>query len=169
MENGTVIQVFGEPIEILASSTATNHAFVVGLQTSPPGGGPPPHRHLGEDEIFTVVDGKFEFFDGTSWTPMHRGQTRYSLRGSYHAFRNAGDSNGKMLFVTTGGGLDEYFAKISSLRLPDDLQRLLEISKSYRYEYLPAPNSDPAFGGKGSQRLASIEVASWPSDGEAGG
>ena len=62
MENGTVIQVFGEPIEILASSTATNHAFVIGLQTSPPGGGPPPHRHLGEDEIFTVVDGEFEIF-----------------------------------------------------------------------------------------------------------
>jgi quercetin dioxygenase-like cupin family protein len=142
MENGTVIPVFGEAIEILASSAATNHAFVIGLQTSPPGGGPPPHRHLGEDEIFTVVDGRFEFFDGTSWTSMHRGETRYSLRGSYHAFRNTGDSNGKMLFVTNGGGLDEYFAQISALRLPGDLERLLEISKHYRYEYLPPSNGD---------------------------
>ena len=30
-------------------------------------GKPPQHRHLGEDEIFTVIDGEFEFFDGESW------------------------------------------------------------------------------------------------------
>jgi hypothetical protein len=52
-----------------------------------------------------------------------------------------------MLFVTNGGGLDEYFAQISSLRLPDDLHRLLEISKVYRYEYLPPSNNDSASTG----------------------
>jgi hypothetical protein len=40
MKNGTIINVFGEPIEIIASSSTTNHAFVIGLQTSPPGGDP---------------------------------------------------------------------------------------------------------------------------------
>ena len=76
---------------------------------------------------------------------MHRGETRYSLRGSYHAFRNAGDSDGKMLFVTNGGGLDKYFAEISSLRRSDDLERLLEIRKFY---YLPLSNNDSASAGK---------------------
>ena len=33
MKNGTIINVFGEPIEILASSSATNYGFVTGLQT----------------------------------------------------------------------------------------------------------------------------------------
>jgi hypothetical protein len=51
MTNGTIINVFGELIEIIASSSATNYEFVIGLQTSPPGGGPPPHRHLGEHEV----------------------------------------------------------------------------------------------------------------------
>jgi hypothetical protein len=32
MKNGTIINVFGEPIEIIASSSATNYAFVIGLQ-----------------------------------------------------------------------------------------------------------------------------------------
>jgi hypothetical protein len=42
VKNGTVIPVFGEAIEIIASSTSTNYTFVIGVQTSPPGGGPPP-------------------------------------------------------------------------------------------------------------------------------
>jgi quercetin dioxygenase-like cupin family protein len=140
MKNGTVIHVFGEAIEIVASSTSTNYAFVIGVQTSPPGGGPPPHRHLGEDEVFTVIEGEFEFFDGTSWKPFHRGEVRYSLRGTYHGFRNVGQTKGVMMFTTNGGGLDEYFAEISSLELPKDMKRLQEISRIYRYEYL-SPNS----------------------------
>jgi quercetin dioxygenase-like cupin family protein len=142
MKNGTVIPVFGEAIEIVASSTSTHYAFVIGVQTSPPGGGPPPHRHLGEDEVFTVFEGEFEFFDGTSWKPFHRGEVRYSLRGTYHGFRNVGQTNGIMMFTTNGGGLDEYFAEISSLVLPKDMERLQEISRFYRYEYL-SPSSRP--------------------------
>jgi mannose-6-phosphate isomerase-like protein (cupin superfamily) len=58
-------------------------------------GKPPPHRHLGEDEIFTVIDGEFEFFDGESWVAFHQGEVNYSLPGSYHGFRNIGQSLGK--------------------------------------------------------------------------
>jgi mannose-6-phosphate isomerase-like protein (cupin superfamily) len=136
MKNGTVISVFGEAVEIVASSTSSNYAFVIGVQTSPPGGGPPPHRHLGEDEVFTVFEGEFEFFDGTSWEPFHRNEVRYSLRGTYHGFRNTGQTKGVMMFMTNGGGLDEYFAEIASLELPKDMERLKEISRFYRYEYL---------------------------------
>jgi quercetin dioxygenase-like cupin family protein len=142
VKNGTVISVFGEEIEIVASSASTNYAFVIGVQTSPPGGGPPPHRHLGEDEVFTVIEGEFELFDGTSWKPFHRGEVRYSLRGTYHGFRNVGESKGAMMFTTNGGGLDEYFAEISPLELPRDMERLQEISRFYRYEYLSL-NSRP--------------------------
>ena len=44
------------------------------------------------------------------------------------------------MFTTNGGGLDEYFAEISSLQRPRDMSRLQEISRFYRYEYL-APKS----------------------------
>jgi hypothetical protein len=43
-----------------------------------------------------VIDGEFEFFDGESWVSFHRGEAKYSLRGSYHGFRNMGQSTGKM-------------------------------------------------------------------------
>jgi quercetin dioxygenase-like cupin family protein len=140
MKDGTVVRVFGEKIEIIASSQSTNYTFVIGVQTSPPGGGPPPHRHLGEDELFNVIEGEFEFFDGTSWKPFHRGEIRYSLRGSYHGFRNVGQTTGVMMFTTNGGGLDDYFAEIAPLQLPRDMDRLQEISRFYRYEYLQPGN-----------------------------
>jgi mannose-6-phosphate isomerase-like protein (cupin superfamily) len=140
VKNATIIPVFGEAIEIVASGASTNYTFVIGVQTSPPGGGPPPHRHLGEDETFTVIDGHYEFFDGTAWTPFRRGEARYSLRGNYHGFRNTGNTDGRLVFMTNGGGLDDYFAEISTLRLPEDMERLNEISRFYRYEYLQSGN-----------------------------
>ena len=35
---------------------------------------------------------------------------RKGARHSYHGFRNVGQSAGRMMFTTNGGGLDEYFA-----------------------------------------------------------
>ncbi|WP_446742565.1 cupin domain-containing protein [Silvibacterium acidisoli] len=139
MEPRSIIHVFGEPIEILVSSTDSNYTMCVAMQTSPPGGGPPPHKHDREEETFIVLEGEFEFFDRDKWVPFKKGDTRFSLRGTYHGFRNVGSTPGKMLFVTNGGGLDEYFALISRLRLPDDMARLIEISDNFGYHYLPAP------------------------------
>src|ERR1700727_1065342 len=103
MKNGTIINVFGEPIEILASST--RRIMHLCLAWKPPArAGPPPPRHLGEVEVFTVIDGEFEFFDGESWVSFHRGEAKCSLRGNYHGFRNIGQSAGKMIFTTKGGG-----------------------------------------------------------------
>ena len=68
---------FGEAVEIVASSTSTNYAFVSGVQTSPPEGRRQPHRRRGEDEAFTVVEEEFEFFDATSREPFHRGEEGY--------------------------------------------------------------------------------------------
>ncbi len=135
MKAHTLIPVFGELIEILVSSEESNYSLCAAVQTSPPGGGPPPHRHMREEETFIVLEGDYEFFDGQSWSPMRPGEIRFSMRGHYHAFRNTGTTTGRILFTTNGGGLDEYFAEISSLVLPRDIERLQEISKYYNYEY----------------------------------
>ena len=63
-------------------------------------------------------------------------QTKVSLRGNYHGFRNVGSAVGKMMFMATPGGLDEYFAEITNLQMPQDLDRLQEISRHYGYVFL---------------------------------
>ena len=42
-----------------------------------------------------------------------------------------------MLLITTNGGLDRYFANIPELVLPQDIDRLNEISQHYGYSFLP--------------------------------
>ena len=145
MNNNPVFNIFGEPVEILITSKATNYSFCSGVQTSPPGGGPPPHKHEREEEIFMVIEGDFEFFDGREWSRFMKDEVKYSMRGNFHGFRNCGETTGKLRFITTPGGLDEYFETISPLTLPEDMERLIEISKNYGYEFMaPEPSKLPA-------------------------
>ena len=140
MTNNPIVSVLGELVEILVTSKATNYAFCTGVQTSPPGGGPPPHKHIKEEELFMVLEGDFEFFDGHEWSRFAKDEVKYSMRGNFHGFRNCGTTTGRLLFTVIPGGLDEYFETISTLTLPQDLDRLTEITKHYGYEFMaPSP------------------------------
>ncbi len=88
-----------------------------------------------------VLEGDYELFDGKTWKPLPKGEIGYSLRGHYHGFRNSGTSTGRILFMTNAGGLDEYFAEITSLKLPQDMDRLTEVSKHYGIYFLPPDES----------------------------
>ena len=144
MSDNLVISVLGEPVEVLVSSKSTNYTACACVQTSPPGGGPPPHMHLREEEIFTVLEGEFDILDQDHWIRLRAGETHCSIRGHWHAFRNAGTTPGRIQFVTNGGGLDEYFTDISTLTVPQDVDRLNEISRHYGYIIQPPPALQPS-------------------------
>jgi quercetin dioxygenase-like cupin family protein len=128
-------KVFGETIEIMVTSESTNGSFCMLVQTSPPGGGPPPHRHKYEDEIFSVMDGEFELFDGRQWSRLTPGEHVHTLRNEPHTFRNCGTIEGKIMCVAVDGRLDEYLEAISEMEMPKDMARLKEISERYGITY----------------------------------
>ena len=130
--------VLGEPVEVLVDGQMTNGAFSVITQTSPPGGGPPPHSHANEDEIFTAIDGDFELFDGTAWHPLPQGSTTRALRGGVHSFRNSSGRHAKMQVIISPAGFEEYLEEISPLALPQDLDKLLQISAEYGITFAPS-------------------------------
>ncbi|HVG26147.1 MAG TPA: cupin domain-containing protein [Acidobacteriaceae bacterium] len=132
--------VFGEAVEVMATTKATGGSFAMLVQTSPPGGGPPPHVHANEDEIFQVLEGEYEMFDGERWNKVPKGEHVYTLRGQVHTFRNCGRTDGKMLCIATPGGLDEYLEEISVLQVPQDMERLMAISERYGIRFItPEP------------------------------
>ncbi len=131
MQAGKLFNVFGDPVEVIVPASATNGTFSIITQTCQPGGGPPPHSHTREDEAFTVLEGEFELFDGVAWHPLHRGETRYALRGGVHTFRNSGSTIGKILIFATPGGLDRYLTDIAPLVMPQDIADLISISNPY--------------------------------------
>lgn len=123
--------IFGEPVEVLLTGDMTNGSLAVITQTCEPGGGPPPHSHTKEDEIFTVLEGDFEVFDGSAWRPLPRGQAAFGPRGGMHSFRNCGKTTGVVQIVASPAGLEMYLEAISTLQMPQDMEKLLEISREY--------------------------------------
>ena len=87
--------------------------------------------------MITALEGRYEFYRDGDWIPMEIGVAVLSPRNTYHAFRNVGHTAAKMMLVTNGGGVDDYFRSIASLRIPDDTEKLNEISAHYGYFYLP--------------------------------
>ena len=123
--------VFGESIEVLLNGEMSNGLLTVITQTCEPGGGPPPHSHTNEDEVFTVLEGEFEVFDGAQWHPLARGETVFGPRNGVHTFRNRGNTTGKVQIVAAPAGLEAYLEKISSLVMPRDAEKLFEISRLF--------------------------------------
>jgi quercetin dioxygenase-like cupin family protein len=123
--------IFGEPIEILVSGEMTGGRSTTLLQTSPPGGGPPPHRHRNEDETFFVLEGDYEFLANGAWSKAGPGQAVQGMRGSFHTFRNAGTTLGKMLIFVAPAGLEKYFDEIAPLSVPGDMDKILAISERF--------------------------------------
>jgi quercetin dioxygenase-like cupin family protein len=54
----------------------------------PPGGGPPPHTHSGEDETFYLLEGEIEFLLGEARITAGPGDFVNVPRGTVHCFRN---------------------------------------------------------------------------------
>ncbi len=131
MQAQKTFNVFGEKVEIFVTSEMSHGSMTVTVQTTPPGGGPPPHIHTREDEYFTVLEGEFEMFDGQSWSPLRTGESHFSLRGGTHTFRNCGSTMGRMHVVISPAGFENYLEGLSKLSVPADLERIKELSAEY--------------------------------------
>lgn len=138
--------IFGQPVELKVTSDQTGGAFSVGRQTCQPGAGTPPHMHLHEDEVFSVISGRFEFFNGTAWIEIPEGETVLARRGGVHCFRNCGDTEGVIQFVCSGAGFDVFLEGLARFSLPDDVQAIVDYSFGYGITYptLPPPTMHAA-------------------------
>ena len=142
----TKFNIFGEPVELIVTSDRTGGAFSIGRQTCKPGSGTPPHMHVFEDEVFSVVRGRFEIFDGTSWTGIPEDGIAFAPRGGVHCFRNCGAEEGTIQFVCSGDRFDVFLEGLSQYNLPGDVQAIVDYSFRYGITYptLPPPSVETA-------------------------
>jgi uncharacterized cupin superfamily protein len=130
------ISVLGLEVKVIATTASTNGAFTLFTHDAGPNEGPPPHSHSREDEIMIPQTGEWESFDGKAWTRFEPGESRFFLRGSVHGYRNCGTTTGRIVTVATPGGLDEYFERISGVLMPQDAEKLFEISDGHGINFL---------------------------------
>ena len=76
------------------------------------GGGPPPHRHLAEDELFTITDGSIAFTARDETRVVSAGQSVFVPRGIVHGYRNEGAEQARMIAVYTPAGMEGWFREV---------------------------------------------------------
>jgi glyoxylate utilization-related uncharacterized protein len=109
------------------------------FDTTPPGGGPPPHVHSREDELFLVVDGRVSFFVQGTWTEVRPGTAVYLPRGTVHCYRNVGDAPSRQWILTTPSGFEDFFARCAAEFARaggPDMNRIVTIHREHGIELI---------------------------------
>ena len=105
--------VFGEvTILVRASADATGGAFSL-FEEVPPMVDTPQHVHQREDELFYVLEGEHVFQVGDEEIRTPPGGLVFAPRGIPHAQRRAVPGEGRLLVLTTPGGLDGFFRELA--------------------------------------------------------
>jgi mannose-6-phosphate isomerase-like protein (cupin superfamily) len=76
------------------------------------GGGPPPHRHLAEDELFYVFEGSISFTMGDETRRIGPGEWAFVPRATTHTYVNTSEVDARMIAVYTPAGMEGWFREV---------------------------------------------------------
>jgi mannose-6-phosphate isomerase-like protein (cupin superfamily) len=103
----------GITILVRTPSAATGGAFTL-FEEVPPMADTPLHVHDYEDELFYVLEGEHVFTVGDKEYPASPGGLVFAPRGVPHAQRRAVPGEGRLLILTTPGGLEGFFRELAA-------------------------------------------------------
>jgi quercetin dioxygenase-like cupin family protein len=112
---GKKLQIRDETIYVKLSGEETQGGCAVLEGWTPPGGGPPMHRHTREDECFYVLEGQYEFRVGDQMVPAPKGAFVFGPRGIPHSFNNIGTTEARILVLIQPAGLEKLFEEASEM------------------------------------------------------
>jgi mannose-6-phosphate isomerase-like protein (cupin superfamily) len=130
---------FGDEIIVHLSGEQTGGKFTLFTDITPPGGGPPLHFHLNEDEWFVVLDGRVSFYLEGKWQePLTAGHLVFAPRGVVHTFKNVGDGPLKLLVTASPSGFETFFRRChDEFEAPGgpDMERILAIAADHGIQF----------------------------------
>jgi quercetin dioxygenase-like cupin family protein len=106
---GRRLWIVGDTLTFKATAAQTGGSLMAVEVLAAPGGGPPPHVHAGEDELWYVLDGEFEILMGEETMRASAGAFAFVPRGTLHRFENVGDTPSRVLILFTPGGFEGFF------------------------------------------------------------
>jgi quercetin dioxygenase-like cupin family protein len=124
---------------ILLDGESTGGKLTMWTEVTPPGGGPPPHYHAIEDEIFHVLEGHVAFLVNGDWQEVGPGGAAFMPRGVVHTFKNVGEQPSRMLITTTPSGIENFFARCAEEFAKTggpDMSRIMEIGMEHGIHFL---------------------------------
>jgi mannose-6-phosphate isomerase-like protein (cupin superfamily) len=142
--------VIDHRMTVLIPGEQTNNAYAVLETFVLPGGGPPPHIHHREDELFYVLDGDITIFAGEQTVRGGAGTCVHIPLGTVHTFKNEGNRPARMLTTYTPAGVENFFIKAGTPTAHGDetappvmqeaMERLQAYAPQYNVEVLPPEN-----------------------------
>jgi quercetin dioxygenase-like cupin family protein len=139
-ENDTrVLHAFGEEVTIHLDGERTGGELTMWTEITPPGGGPPPHYHLNEDEAFHVLEGRVAFLLDSEWHELGPGGTAFMPRGIVHTFKNVGGQPSRMVLTTTPSGIEKFFTRCAEeFAKPggSDMSQIIKIGAEHGIHFL---------------------------------
>lgn len=106
------------------------------------GAGVPRHIHKEQDETFVFLEGTFDVeVDGTIHR-MNAGDTAVIPKGAVHAWKNVGDSVGRLRYIyTPARDLEKMFRSFNDAILSNILtpEKAMEITNQYPSQQLAGP------------------------------
>ena len=139
IDGGDRVNILGIPMAIRVRGRDTGGVVGVAESFDVPGGGPPPHIHSREDELFEVLEGEYEFTVGDKSFVARKGTTIFAPRGVPHTYRYMGQSPGRLRVAILPAGFEGFFEKVGALSPAEqqDIPRVIAIGKEFGLEFMP--------------------------------
>lgn len=141
-EQDRVIRAFGSETRFHLTGSETGGLYTMFTETTPPGGGPPPHWHTRQDEWFHVLEGRVAFWKDGGWSEAGPGASVFIPRGAPHTFKNVGETPLKMLIHVAPSGFEDFYAEAAvEFNRPEGpaMPEIIAIAARHGIEFLPPP------------------------------
>lgn len=144
--DGKQIALVGDRYTFLLTGKETNGEFALLDFFVPPGGGPPPHLHTREDEVFYVLEGELTVNVNGTPVVLKAGETAHAVKNVRHFFRNESSAPVRFLCLVVPAGLEEFFAEVGDplnpdgsipAPGPDQIGRIIEAAPRYGVQIFP--------------------------------
>lgn len=140
----TPLHLMGQQAYPVLTAHDTNEALSLLLYVAAPGDGPPPHRHVVQDETFITIDEGFEFLAGDTWQAVPPHTVVHVPQGARHTFRNASAAPARTWVFTRPGNMERFFAGLAEVSAQaerhgtgPDLERIIALYAEYGVEPMP--------------------------------
>jgi quercetin dioxygenase-like cupin family protein len=144
--DGHRLDVLGDRVVVKLTGAETNGGFALCAITAAPGGGPPPHFHLHEDELFLVREGRLTVLVDGVWTTVETDGVIFAPRGSVHTYRNDTDRACRFWMLATPAGIESCFTRLAgecARQSPPDLKQVETVCAQHGIHFMPAGTGDP--------------------------
>ena len=135
---GKAMNVLGIPMVLRLHGRDTNGIVSAVESHDIPGGGPPLHIHVREDETFQILEGEYEWTVGDKKFTAKKGDTIFAPRGIPHTYRYLGTSPGRLMCIINPAGFEGFFEDVSALTPQEqqNIPRILEIAAKFGLKIL---------------------------------